>query len=240
MPGLSIGIIAIGVAAAVVLAVPVAHEVPWMARAAVVLGLVAMVAGPAASTLYTINTGYSGSIVSAGPTVTDAQNGGGIGFAGGGPGAGLGGPGFGGTQPPGSGGAPGGGTAGGGAPIGGAVGGQNGADSALTSYLVANRGSATWIVATSGSGSAASIELATGEAVMAMGGFNGSDPAPTLDELKADVASGQLRYVLIDGQGGGPGGGSSDVTSWVEANGTVVDYGSTAGGALYDLTAAGG
>jgi hypothetical protein len=43
---------------------------------------------------------------------------------------------------------------------------------------------------------------------MAMGGFMGSDPAPTLDQLKAYVAVGRLRYVMIGGRGGpgGPGG----------------------------------
>ena len=43
---------------------------------------------------------------------------------------------------------------------------------------------------------------------MAMGGFNGGDAAPTLDQLKAYVASGALRFVLVGGNGaGGPGGG---------------------------------
>lgn len=44
---------------------------------------------------------------------------------------------------------------------------------------------ATWIVAVSGAQSAASIELATGAPVMAMGGFSGTDAAPTLDQLQA-------------------------------------------------------
>jgi len=54
--------------------------------------------------------------------------------------------------------------------------------------------------------------------------------------LKAYVASGQLRYVLL-GSGGGPGGrGSSAITGWVTANGSVVsDVGN---GSLYDLAGA--
>jgi 4-amino-4-deoxy-L-arabinose transferase-like glycosyltransferase len=111
----------------------------------------------------------------------------------------------------------------------------------LVDYLVANKGNATWIVAVNGSQEAGSIELASGEAVMAMGGFSGSDPAPTLAQLQEYVRTGQLRYILIGG-GGGPGGGfggggSSSIASWVAANGTVVNV---AGGfgTLYDLAAA--
>jgi hypothetical protein len=51
--------------------------------------------------------------------------------------------------------------------------------------------------------SQASLQLSSGVPVMAMGGFMGSDPAPTLAEFQADVASGQVRYYV---EGGGPGG----------------------------------
>ena len=71
---------------------------------------------------------------------------------------------------------------------------------------------------------------------MAMGGFSGSDPAPSLEQLQSLVASGQLRYVLLDGNGPG-NGSSSDVTNWIRTAGTVVDYGGSAG-TLYDLSAA--
>jgi len=66
--------------------------------------------------------------------------------------------------------------------------------SALNDYLVANRGSATWIVAANGSQQAGSIELETGLPVMAMGGFTGSDPTPTLAQFKGYIASGKLRF----------------------------------------------
>jgi 4-amino-4-deoxy-L-arabinose transferase-like glycosyltransferase len=211
MPGLGLGIIGVGVAAALIHAVPAAYQVRWISVAGVILGVAAMLAGPAASTLYTINAAYSGSIVSAGPAVADAQNGGGR-VA------------FGSAQPP----------SGGFAGVGGVS--QSGSVTALADYLVANRGTATWIVATSGSGSADTIELATGAPVMAMGGFTGSDPAPTLDQLKAYVASGQLRYVFIGGQNGP--GGSSAITRWVTTYGAAVDYGTSGNGTLYDLSGA--
>jgi hypothetical protein len=75
---------------------------------------------------------------------------------------------------------------------------------------------------------------------MAMGGFNGSDPAPTLDEFKALVAAGKIRYVLVSGRGGfgGPGRGASSVSAidtWAASVGTQVTYGGSA--TLYDLGA---
>jgi len=116
------------------------------------------------------------------------------------------------------------------------------ADSALVAYLLANRGTATWIVAATSAQQAGSIELASGAPVMAMGGFTGSDPTPTLAELQAYVASGQLRYVLVGGAGFGPGGagggGSSEITQWVQSAGTVVDYGGSGSLTLYDLSGA--
>jgi len=79
-------------------------------------------------------------------------------------------------------------------------------DAALLAYLLANRGSTRWLVAAESANGAAGIQLATGEPVMAMGGFSGSDPAPTADELAAYVASGELRYVYLGSGGGGQGG----------------------------------
>jgi hypothetical protein len=74
---------------------------------------------------------------------------------------------------------------------------------------------------------------------MPIGGFNGSDPSPTLAQFQAYVASGRIHYFIGGGQGGGPGGSSgtstsSAISAWVEANYTAqtVD-----GVTLYDLTA---
>lgn len=89
-----------------------------------------------------------------------------------------------------------------------------------------------WAAATTGSQSAASLELASGKAVIGIGGWSGSDPAPTLDEFKAYVAAGDIAYYVDGGRGGGPGGGSSEITAWVTANftATTVD-----GQTVYDL-----
>jgi len=124
-------------------------------------------------------------------------------------------------------------------------------DSGLISYLEANRDGYFYLVAMSSANQASSIALATGEPVLATGGFTGSDPAMTVEKLAQMVANKQVRYVLIGG--GGPGGASSDVTNWVQAHGTAVDsslYGGQSGsstlgghggfggnGTLYDLAA---
>ena len=61
---------------------------------------------------------------------------------------------------------------------------------------------------------------------MAMGGFNGSDPVPSLDQLKGYIASGELRFVIAQGAGlGGFGLGFGQVTGmsgWVRSNCEIV------------------
>ena len=76
---------------------------------------------------------------------------------------------------------------------------------------------------------------------MAMGGFTGSDPAPTLDQLKAYIASGRLQYVLAgggNGGGGGPDATASDRTAWVTSACTLVDFGGSGTSTLYDCAGA--
>ena len=87
------------------------------------------------------------------------------------------------------------------------------------------------------------IEIETGLPVMAMGGFTGSDPTPTLDELKSYIASGKLRFVIVSGGTGGGGfggfGGDSAVTgrdAWVTSTCRTVDYGGGTQTTLYDCS----
>ncbi len=244
-PGLGIAVLAVTTAAAILVAVPLPGR-SRLAGAAVAVALAALLAGPAAYAAETMGTALSGGDPAAGPTTS------GQGIAGGpGGGAGPGGPtaqapdgvagGF--APAPGSagpaGGNPGMGTADGNP-------GPGTADAALVTYLQEHAGGARWIVAVSGSGSAAAIQLASGLPVMSMGGFNGSDAAPTLEQLQAYVASGELRYVLLGGTGGGGDGGAaggggggpgSSSTSardaWITSACTAVDTGS-ASGTLYD------
>ncbi|GCD44262.1 putative glycosyltransferase [Streptomyces paromomycinus] len=98
----------------------------------------------------------------------------------------------------------------------------------------------TWAAAAIGSQNAASYQLATRLPVMPIGGFNGSDPSPTLEQFKEYVRQGKIHYFVGGGAGGGFFGAngaqksaSSDITSWVEKNFKKVTIGSTT---LYDLT----
>ncbi|MEV6825372.1 glycosyltransferase family 39 protein [Amycolatopsis sp. NPDC051102] len=114
--------------------------------------------------------------------------------------------------------------------MGGGFGGDDSSSSAIGALLA--KTTTKWAAATTGSQSAASLELASGKAVIGIGGWSGSDPAPTLDEFKAYVAAGEVKYYIEGGRGGGPGGGSSEITAWVTANftATTVD-----GQTVYDL-----
>ncbi|MGF6885393.1 4-amino-4-deoxy-L-arabinose transferase-like glycosyltransferase [Nocardia sp. GAS34] len=93
-----------------------------------------------------------------------------------------------------------------------------------------------WAAAAIGSQSAGSLELSTGASVMAIGGFTGSDPSPTLAQFEQYVADGDIHY-FIAGGGHGPGGGDSGVgsqiTTWVEQHYTATTAGGTT---VYDLT----
>jgi len=98
------------------------------------------------------------------------------------------------------------------------------------------------------------VQLATGRPVLAIGGFNGTDPTPTLAAFQSLVRQGKIHYFLSGGGrgpggfgggpggrggfGGGPGGpgGSgtgSAISTWVQANFTAQTVG---GVTVYDLT----
>ncbi|MBN6051993.1 glycosyltransferase family 39 protein [Nonomuraea sp. RK-328] len=109
-----------------------------------------------------------------------------------------------------------------------------GVSDSMVKYLLANQGKAEWLVAVNSAQQASSIILSTGKPVIAMGGFTGSDPAMTVDRLKALVSSGRLRYVLSGGDRGGPGRGNTEVATWVQQNCTAVD----GQDGLYDCSAA--
>ena len=246
VPGLGLVVVIVGVIVALLVSLPATAELRRTQALAVALGIGVLLAGPLVYTINTMSTAYSSGDPRPGPAVVSDTTQGGFGGGQGGPGGSAGfGRGFNGGTPPSGGTAPTGGF-GAGAGFGagfGAVGGSagGGADSALATYLEANKGSSTWIVAMTSAQQAGSLELSTGDAVMAMGGFSGTDPAPSLAQIQAYVASGQLRFVLVGSTGGGPGGGNSStaaaVSAWVTSVGKVVDYGGSSG-TLYDLSGA--
>ncbi|HEU5426852.1 MAG TPA: glycosyltransferase family 39 protein [Actinocrinis sp.] len=230
-------------------------------RWAGVAGLVALLLGPAVYTLDTVNTAHTGAIPSAGPAAAGGfggPGGAGRGAPGGGnfggfPGGqgqgqgqlpsqsqvpsqgspfGQGGTSQGGTSQGGFGG----GTAGGGGAAGGMGGLLNGStvSSALTQLLQANAGKYTWVAATIGSNNAASYQLASGDPVMAIGGFNGTDPTPTLAQFEQYVQQGKIHY-YISGSTGGSSSSAAQIASWVKSHFTAQTVG---GVTVYDLTAA--
>ncbi len=216
--------------------------------AAATLAILVGLAGPFAYSVATAATGESGAIPSAGPS------GQGFGFGGrGGPGGNLGalrqrlgqlpqggagnGGGFGGA---------------GGARGGGGAGGLLNASTpsaALKAALLANAKNYTWVAATVGSNNAAGLQLATGKAVMAIGGFNGTDPSPTLAQFEKWVSEGKIHYFIGGGglggfggfggggQNGGSSGTSSQIASWVESHFKATTIG---GETVYDLTTSSG
>jgi 4-amino-4-deoxy-L-arabinose transferase-like glycosyltransferase len=213
-PWLKYAVATVGLAAALMLAG--VHHLPRRVGTAVAtVALLAGLAAPAAYSLETAATRHTGSIPSAGPST-----------AGGSPGGMRGGPG--GT-----------GAANGG--VGGLLDGST-STTGLTALLQTDAESWTWSAAVVGANSAAGYQLASGEPVLAVGGFNGSDPSPTLAEFRALVANGEIHWFIAGGggMGGGPGGGmggdggsASQIAAWVADTftATTVD-----GVTVYDLS----
>jgi hypothetical protein len=140
----------------------------------------------------------------------------------------------GGQGAPGGGGAPQGGLPGPGGAGGGLLGGTS-VSGALTALLEKDASDYTWVAATTGSNEAASYQLATGDSVMPIGGFNGSDPSPTLAQFKKYVAEGKIHYYIAGSVGQSNGGSdvASKIASWVEATYTARTVG---GVTVYDLS----
>lgn len=214
--GLAVAVLVLGLLAAVGLflsaVAPVAVVVP--------VALVAALLGPGAYSAATAATPHSGAIPSAGPAQAGR----------------FGGPGGGGGMvvvgPGGVGGGRGGG-------MGGGMGGLLSAptpSAELVSLLQDGSGGYTWAAAAVGSNNAAGYQLGSGVPVMAVGGFNGTDPAPTLERFQQYVHEGRIHYFLGGmGMSGDTGSDAAEhIVAWVQENftATTVD-----GVAVYDLTA---
>ena len=117
---------------------------------------------------------------------------------------------------------------------GGGLGGSTTVSSALTKLLEQDASSYKWVAATEGSEGAAPLELATGDAVMSIGGFNGTDPWPTLAVFKELVANHEIHYYVGQGsQSFGGGRGSSAIAGWVAAH---FEKQTVGGETVYNLT----
>lgn len=110
----------------------------------------------------------------------------------------------------------------------------------LTATLAADVGDYTWAAAVVGSSNAAGYQLATGAPVMAVGGFNGTDPAPTLTEFQELVGERQIHYfirsrIMTARPGHTPTGSreAADIARWVESRFAPVTIDKVT---IYDLT----
>jgi len=237
-------VLALGLGSAMALAFA-GHLSTRIALVAAAVALVATLAGPAAYAIDTATTPHSGSIPTAGPATARGPGGGrmgGPGGAGGGPGGGVPGqaqgqvPGQTQAQPRGGTGGQGGGPGGGGGAGGLLQGSTSSAE--VTAALQTDADAYTWAAAAVGANNAAGYQLASEEPVMAIGGFNGSDPSPTLAQFQEYVANGQVHWVIGSSGGGGgmggPGGdGANEIAEWVAANFTAQTVDGTT---LYDLS----
>lgn len=238
-------VLVLTLAAGAGLAVPIRSRLGL--RSLLAAGLAAAIIGTAAFGVATAASAHTGSIPSVGPAAaaSAASAGGGMGTGGGGP---TGRTGVGamknGSAPTGS--APGGtapgrtaksGSASGGSETGGDMpsgGGGATASTALTNALKAT--SSKWAAAVVGDQSAAELELATGKAVISIGGWSGTDLSPTLAQFEHYVATGQVKYLIASGgtgMGGGTSSASTQITKWVEAHFKKVTIG---GETVYDLS----
>ncbi|WP_416967722.1 ArnT family glycosyltransferase [Streptomyces sp. 4F14] len=175
--------------------------------------VVALLAGPAAYSASAATSATNGTNPTAGPS-TGGMGTGGMGGGGTGGGqrpSGTGGPGTNsGERPSGS----------GNQEMGGAAsGGTTQVSSAMITYLKKHQDGATWLVAVATDQTASSIILESGEPVISMGGWSGSDNAMTLAKLKSLVKSGKLHYIVVSDGGQGT---NSEISTWVKKNGTAV------------------
>ncbi len=109
----------------------------------------------------------------------------------------------------------------------------------LVAALQAGASGYRWVAATTGSNNAAGLALSTGQSVMAIGGFNGSDPSPTLAQVQQWVAERAIHYYVSGGDAlgfAGTSGGSNvaaRIADWVDSHYTATRIG---GVTVYDLT----
>jgi 4-amino-4-deoxy-L-arabinose transferase-like glycosyltransferase len=98
-----------------------------------------------------------------------------------------------------------------------AIGAMTDVHSPVVRLLEADAPGYRWVAATVGSTTAASLELSTGgRPVMAIGGFTGRDPAPSLAEFERLVSGHKIHYFISSGLGGS--GDPAQITSWVRSH----------------------
>ena len=96
---------------------------------------------------------------------------------------------------------------------------SNSSNAKLIKFLQSHKTTEKYILVTSStSGYATDIIIKTGESVMTWG-FFGTDKAITLAKFKELVKKGEVRYVMVGGQGGGS---TDDIMTWAKKAGKLV------------------
>ncbi|MGY4709572.1 glycosyltransferase family 39 protein [Mycolicibacterium sp. CBM1] len=110
-------------------------------------------------------------------------------------------------------------------------------DPALVRLLDADAGRYTWVAATVGSVCAAGYQLTSGHPVMAVGGFNGTDPSPAPDTFLRLVLAKRIHYFIVTNPIHEDRWGHLDtnalIQQWVQRNFTPIEVGRVT---IYDLT----
>ena len=91
----------------------------------------------------------------------------------------------------------------------------------MITYLKKHQDGATWLLAVATDQTASSIILESGQPVISMGGWSGSDNAMTLAKLKSLVKSGKLHYIIVSSDTGQ--GTDAEIATWVREHGTAVN-----------------
>src|SRR5581483_11675286 len=222
---LPVGLVVLGAIAAFALSQPLRARAR---RTALIAAMALLLVAPATWAADTLGHATQGTFPAGGPA--SAAMGGGFGGGGAPPSGGT----FRGA-PPGGGAAPGGG--GGAAPSGG---GAFGGDASLTSVLRYTRAHGGGTVAVSSQSGAAGSVISSGADVAGIGGFSGRESRVSVSWLTQRVRSGEIRWIVIGGNTGGPPGMQSSNTTletWVKQHGTAITGVSTSGGTLYRLSA---
>jgi 4-amino-4-deoxy-L-arabinose transferase-like glycosyltransferase len=111
-------------------------------------------------------------------------------------------------------------------------------DRRLVDLLDTNAERYTWVAATVGSVCAAGYQLASGHAVMPVGGFNGTDPSPKPDAFVRLALSKRIHYFIVTNPIHEDKWGHLDtnalIQQWVQRNFTPQRVGRVL---IYDLTA---
>ncbi|WP_338552081.1 glycosyltransferase family 39 protein [Paenibacillus sp. KS-LC4] len=88
-------------------------------------------------------------------------------------------------------------------------------------FLKSHHTGEKYLFATNSYSVAAPYIINSGENIIILGGYSGSDPVLSVDRMKALVAAGELKYFLVS-QGGRGGGNQNELTRWITLHGQQV------------------